>query len=109
MWVCGPCPGSLGLAQWQLGFPHLRVALDIEPGWKSPSSETWRSSADRSSVSAKSGSVMASPFFKYTLLQDRRPKREVSTIHHFYVAHPRAYFRTAGSVARSILVESEER
>src|SRR5271166_6965961 len=35
--ICGSCPGSLGLAQWQDGFPQRRGTAQIEPGRRSPS------------------------------------------------------------------------
>ncbi len=50
-----------GLAQWQLGFPQRRVALVMEPGWKSPSWEICWSSVVLSSTKAGNGSVMGSP------------------------------------------------
>ncbi|PJA42243.1 MAG: hypothetical protein CO182_03605 [Lysobacterales bacterium CG_4_9_14_3_um_filter_62_6] len=34
----GPCPGSPGVAQWQLGLPHLRKRAVNCPGRRSPSS-----------------------------------------------------------------------
>jgi hypothetical protein len=46
----------LGLAQWQTGLPQRRVALVMEPGWKSPSSAICRSRVDLSSTKAGKGS-----------------------------------------------------
>jgi len=60
-WAWGPCPASSGLAQWHEGFPQRREAFAMEPGWKSPSPEICRSSADLSSIKGGSGSGMEPP------------------------------------------------
>src|ERR1035438_322481 len=79
----GPCPGSLGLAQWHSGFPQRREALAMEPGWKSPSSEIWRSTADLSSTKGESGSGMGPPRLtvSYTLrLKPQKKKTSDSSL-----------------------------
>ena len=35
--ICGSCPLSWGLAQWQVGLPQRRTTAQIEPGRRSPS------------------------------------------------------------------------
>src|ERR1035438_5615873 len=72
----GPCPVSLGLAQQCRGFPQRREALAMEPGWKSPSSEIWRSTADLSSTKGESRSRMGPPRLRVSYSLRLKPQKK---------------------------------
>jgi hypothetical protein len=92
---CGSCPGSLGLAQWQVGFPQRRTLAVMEPRRKSlkltnccRSLARSASSSTRDSGIRDSGSLGLLGYLRVTILSELWPQKRKATIHYSYVAHP---------------------
>src|SRR5580704_17757426 len=109
---CGWWPGSLGLAQWQLGFPQRRTLAVMEPGRKSPKLRNCSRSFARSS--SKSGrdsgtrhsGILSLQCLRVKLLSEICPKKEKPAINYSYVVHPSCGDRlkeTAISPARPVV------
>src|ERR1700689_4556474 len=99
---CGWWPGSLGWAQWQLGFPQRRTLAVMEPGRKSPKRRNCSRSLARSS--SKSGrdsdtehsGIWGLQCLRNILLSEICPKKEKPAINYSYVVHPDISRRLTG-------------
>src|SRR5208337_864875 len=88
--ICGSCPESLGLAQWQVGFPQRRGTAQIEPGRRSPRVvKRCRISKRRASNSGSEmgmgGGLLGCV---YTNTQNNATKKGNRASYNFCVAHP---------------------